>query len=142
MSYKFLFQKPKGTPQTQAIAGREAEMLQGRSGGFAFDAGIWDLDWTFCVVLMLSLGVQAPFQFVLRLPLANNSAPPLAAGAPSNTLAPFWFSCCSLRSSAWPLARLSGDGARLGGTRRFSRRSGWALGCGSTCSLLRWADFL
>ncbi|MFN9465869.1 MAG: TROVE domain-containing protein, partial [Pseudanabaena sp.] len=41
MSYKFLFQKPKGTPQTQAIADREAEMIQGRSGGFAFDAGIW-----------------------------------------------------------------------------------------------------
>ena len=41
MSYKFLFQKPKSTPQTQAIAGREAEMIQGRSGGFAFDAGIW-----------------------------------------------------------------------------------------------------
>ncbi|CAN1210993.1 TROVE domain-containing protein [Tumidithrix helvetica PCC 7403] len=43
MNYKFFTQKSNQnhTPQTQAIAGRESEMIQGRSGGYAFDAGIW-----------------------------------------------------------------------------------------------------
>jgi len=31
------------TPQNQPLPGREAEMIQGRSGGFAFDAGIWQM---------------------------------------------------------------------------------------------------
>jgi 60 kDa SS-A/Ro ribonucleoprotein len=40
-NYKFFTQK--STPQTQPIRGRESEMIQGRSGGFAFDAGIWSM---------------------------------------------------------------------------------------------------
>lgn len=43
MNYKFFTQKKTGTPQTQPIPGREAEMIQGRSGGFMFDAGIWKM---------------------------------------------------------------------------------------------------
>lgn len=43
MNYKFFNQKKTGTPQTQPIPGREAEMLQGRSGGFMFDTGIWNM---------------------------------------------------------------------------------------------------
>lgn len=43
MNYKFFTQKKTGTPQSQPIPGREAEMLQGRSGGFMFDAGIWQM---------------------------------------------------------------------------------------------------
>lgn len=39
MNYKFLFEKQ--TPQTQPIKGREAEMVQGRSGGWMFKADIW-----------------------------------------------------------------------------------------------------
>ncbi len=41
MNYKFFTQK--GTPQTQPIPGREAEMIQGRSQGWMFDAGIWKM---------------------------------------------------------------------------------------------------
>ncbi len=41
MNYKFFTQK--GTPQTQPIPGREAEMRQGRSQGWMFDAGIWKM---------------------------------------------------------------------------------------------------
>lgn len=43
MNYKFFTQKKTGTPQTQPIPGREAEMIQGRSGGLMFDAGIWKM---------------------------------------------------------------------------------------------------
>lgn len=43
MNYKFFTQKKAGTPQPQPIPGREAEMIQGRSGGFMFDAGIWKM---------------------------------------------------------------------------------------------------
>ena len=43
MSYKFFSQKKTKTPQTQPIPGREAEMIQGRSGGWMFDAGIWQM---------------------------------------------------------------------------------------------------
>ncbi|MDJ0657917.1 MAG: TROVE domain-containing protein [Crocosphaera sp.] len=43
MNYQFFTHKQKGTPQTQPISGREAEMLQGRSGGWMFDAGLWTL---------------------------------------------------------------------------------------------------
>ncbi len=43
MNYKFFTQKQKGTPQNQPLPGREAEMIQGRSGGFMFDAGIWNM---------------------------------------------------------------------------------------------------
>jgi 60 kDa SS-A/Ro ribonucleoprotein len=45
MNYKFFTnkKKAKNTPQTQAIPGREQEMIQGRSGGYMFDAGIWKM---------------------------------------------------------------------------------------------------
>lgn len=43
MNYKFYSQKNTGTPQTQPIPGRESEMIQGRSGGFMFNAGTWKL---------------------------------------------------------------------------------------------------
>ena len=43
MNYKFFGKKKTGTPQTQPIPGREAEMIQGRSGGFMFDAGKWQM---------------------------------------------------------------------------------------------------
>lgn len=43
MNYKFYTQPKSGTPQSQAIAGRESEMLQGRSGGYMFNAGIWSM---------------------------------------------------------------------------------------------------
>ena len=43
MNYKFFTQKQQETPQTQPIPGREAEMIQGRSGGWMFDAGIWKM---------------------------------------------------------------------------------------------------
>ncbi len=36
-------QKNTATPQTQPIPGREAEMIQGRSGGWMFKAGTWKL---------------------------------------------------------------------------------------------------
>jgi 60 kDa SS-A/Ro ribonucleoprotein len=39
MNYQFLFQKQ--TPQSQPIKGREAEMVQGRSGGWMFKTDIW-----------------------------------------------------------------------------------------------------
>lgn len=45
--YKFFLQKNpqeiKNTPQTEPISGRESEMLQGRSGGYMFEAGIWQM---------------------------------------------------------------------------------------------------
>ncbi|NEQ95955.1 MAG: TROVE domain-containing protein [Cyanothece sp. SIO2G6] len=40
MTYNF-FVKPRATPQTQPIPGRESEMIKGRSGGYMFDDGIW-----------------------------------------------------------------------------------------------------
>ena len=40
MNYKFFSNKNK-TPQNRAIPGREAEMVKGRSGGYMFEAGIW-----------------------------------------------------------------------------------------------------
>jgi 60 kDa SS-A/Ro ribonucleoprotein len=40
MIYRFFTKKDK-TPQNQAIPGRESEMIQGRSGGYMFEAGIW-----------------------------------------------------------------------------------------------------
>ncbi|MEM7554728.1 MAG: TROVE domain-containing protein [Cyanobacteria bacterium P01_A01_bin.84] len=49
MSYKFFTQKNKNknknkkTNQTQPIPGRESEMIQGLSGGYMFDAGIWQM---------------------------------------------------------------------------------------------------
>lgn len=43
MNYNFLTNKNKNTPQNQPIPGREKEMIRGRSGGFAFDAGIWQM---------------------------------------------------------------------------------------------------
>jgi 60 kDa SS-A/Ro ribonucleoprotein len=43
MNYKFFTNKKTGTPQSQPIPGREAEMIQGRSGGWMFDAGIWKM---------------------------------------------------------------------------------------------------
>jgi 60 kDa SS-A/Ro ribonucleoprotein len=43
MNYKFFTQNKTKTPQNQPIPGRESEMIQGRSGGFMFDAGIWKM---------------------------------------------------------------------------------------------------
>lgn len=43
MNYRFFTNKQKNTPQCQPIPGREAEMIQGRSGGWMFDAGIWQM---------------------------------------------------------------------------------------------------
>ena len=40
-NYKFFTHKSTSTPQTQPIKGRESEMIQGRSGGYTFDARIW-----------------------------------------------------------------------------------------------------
>lgn len=42
-NYQFIQQNKQYTPQNQPIPGRETEMIQGRSGGFAFDAGIWSM---------------------------------------------------------------------------------------------------
>ncbi len=42
MNYKF-FTSKNNTPQTQPISGREAEMIRGHSGGYMFDAGIWQM---------------------------------------------------------------------------------------------------
>lgn len=43
MNYKFFTQKNTNTPQTQPIPGRESEMIQGRSKGWMFDAGLWQM---------------------------------------------------------------------------------------------------
>ncbi len=43
MTYSFVAQSRKSTPQTQAIPGREAEMTQGRSGGFGFKPSTWTM---------------------------------------------------------------------------------------------------
>lgn len=42
MNYKFFVQKTQ-IPQSQPIPGREAEMIQGRSGGWMFKADIWNV---------------------------------------------------------------------------------------------------
>jgi 60 kDa SS-A/Ro ribonucleoprotein len=44
-NYQFFTNKSQktGTSQMQPIPGREKEMIQGRSGSFAFDAGIWSM---------------------------------------------------------------------------------------------------
>ena len=41
MNYRFFTNKKDKTPQNQPIPGREAEMIKGRSGGYMFEAGIW-----------------------------------------------------------------------------------------------------
>ena len=40
MTYQF-FLNARSTPQTQPIPGRQAEMTQGKSGGYAFKAELW-----------------------------------------------------------------------------------------------------
>lgn len=40
MNYKF-YTQPQATPQTQPIPNRQAEMVRGRSGSYAFAAGLW-----------------------------------------------------------------------------------------------------
>lgn len=41
MTYNFYARNKKETPQNQPIPGRTSEMIQGRSGGWMFDAGQW-----------------------------------------------------------------------------------------------------
>jgi 60 kDa SS-A/Ro ribonucleoprotein len=43
MTYSFYTQKASATPQTESIPGRESEMIQGQSGGYMFDGGIWTM---------------------------------------------------------------------------------------------------
>jgi 60 kDa SS-A/Ro ribonucleoprotein len=43
MNYKFYTQTSTNTPQSQPIPGRGSEMIQGRSGGYMFNAGIWSM---------------------------------------------------------------------------------------------------
>ncbi len=43
MNYKFYSQTSINTPQSQPIPGRESEMIQGRSSGYMFNAGIWSM---------------------------------------------------------------------------------------------------
>ncbi|MGL5871904.1 MAG: TROVE domain-containing protein [Xenococcaceae cyanobacterium] len=43
MNYQFFTNKSNHTSQNQPIPGRESEMIQGRSGGYMFDAGIWKM---------------------------------------------------------------------------------------------------
>jgi 60 kDa SS-A/Ro ribonucleoprotein len=43
MNYNFFTNKSKSTPQNKPIPGSESEMIQGRSGGWMFDAGIWKM---------------------------------------------------------------------------------------------------
>ena len=43
MNYKFFTQRNKNVPQTKPLPERESEMIQGRSGGWMFDAGIWQM---------------------------------------------------------------------------------------------------
>lgn len=40
MNYRFFTNKDQTTPQSQPLPGRETEMIQGRSGGWMFDAGM------------------------------------------------------------------------------------------------------
>jgi 60 kDa SS-A/Ro ribonucleoprotein len=43
MTYQFFLgnKQTQNTPQFQPIPGRESEMIQGKSGGYMFKAGIW-----------------------------------------------------------------------------------------------------
>jgi len=41
MNYRFFAKKKNNTPQNKPIPGRESAMIQGRSGGYMFAAGIW-----------------------------------------------------------------------------------------------------
>ena len=41
MNYRFFANKKDKTPQNKPIPGRESEMIKGRSGGYMFEAGIW-----------------------------------------------------------------------------------------------------
>lgn len=43
MTYSFYTAKAVETPQTEPIPGRESEMVQGKSGAFVFDGGIWPM---------------------------------------------------------------------------------------------------
>jgi 60 kDa SS-A/Ro ribonucleoprotein len=43
MTYSFYTQKASVTPQSEPIPGRESEMIQGKSGGYMFDGGIWTM---------------------------------------------------------------------------------------------------
>jgi 60 kDa SS-A/Ro ribonucleoprotein len=43
MNYNFFTKNKTTTPQTHPIPGRETEMMKGRSGGFMFNAGIWQM---------------------------------------------------------------------------------------------------
>lgn len=40
MNYRFFSNRDQTTPQSQPLPGRETEMIQGRSGGWMFDAGM------------------------------------------------------------------------------------------------------
>jgi len=102
MNYKFFVESK--TPQTHPIPGREKEMIRGRSGGWMFDAGIWqtlrrclligtaqrtyyadkqELTGTFVDVLLSAIA-QNPEQVAGEIVYAsdgraiNNSAPILA----------------------------------------------------------------
>jgi 60 kDa SS-A/Ro ribonucleoprotein len=43
MNYNFFTKNKTATAQNQPIPGREQEMIQGRSGGYMFEAGIWKM---------------------------------------------------------------------------------------------------
>lgn len=43
MTYSFFTEKATNTPQTEPIPFRESEMIQGKSGGYMFDGGIWTM---------------------------------------------------------------------------------------------------
>jgi 60 kDa SS-A/Ro ribonucleoprotein len=43
MTYSFYTQKASATPQSEPLLGRESEMIQGKSGGYMFDGGIWTM---------------------------------------------------------------------------------------------------
>lgn len=43
MNYNFFTKNKTTTPQNQPIPGRKSEMIQGRSGGWMFNAGIWQM---------------------------------------------------------------------------------------------------
>lgn len=43
MNYRFLTKQKTQTSQSQPIPGREAEMIQGRSGGWMFQADLWQV---------------------------------------------------------------------------------------------------
>jgi 60 kDa SS-A/Ro ribonucleoprotein len=43
MTYSFYTDKATATPQSEPIPERESSMIQGKSGGFMFDGGIWTM---------------------------------------------------------------------------------------------------